>query len=210
MTISITQNKTTAGTKQFEQIVVVQRAFLEQLGPLWQGIQTKNVTELLAIIKNSYQIQPRGLMENDPSFKQIIPYLVVTHQGQHFVLQRRSTASEQRLANKLSLGVGGHLRQTDLNGSTVLDWAMREWREEVTYQGTFSAHVIGLLNDERDDVGTVHLGCVIKIEVHSPNISVRSELKSGSFMTFDQCMQEFALFESWSQLLLSFWGSGNC
>lgn len=186
-----------------EQIVVLPRVALAPFG-LWHGFSTNHVQEILVCIEQCYQLHPRSAMENDPTFKQIIPYLVVKHKDSYFVMQRTAHASEQRLRNKLSLGVGGHLRQEDMRGSRVVDWALREWHEEVDYHDDYTVEVLGLLNDDSNPVGQVHLGCVLLVHASTNAMTVKSELKSGQFMTYDECIQRYDQFESWSQIVLDF------
>ena len=57
------------------------------------------------------------------TYKQIIPYMIFEYADNYFLMERKSTASEQRLKSKLSLGIGGHIRQEDLDGGTIFDWA---------------------------------------------------------------------------------------
>src|SRR5690606_7557172 len=103
---------------------------------------------------------PRSLMEQDQRYKQIIPYLVFTHENKYFVMQRTSTTTEQRLKNKYSLGIGGHIRQEDMNGNSIFEWAEREFHEEVSYHGNLEIIPLGVLNDDTNDVGKVHIGFV--------------------------------------------------
>lgn len=192
-----------AAAADLEEIVVIKRELIFAQGQ-WHGLRTDQAMPYLALIKKQYQLQPRVSAEYDAHFKQIIPYLVCMHNNHYFVLQRTAHTTEQRLKNKLSLGVGGHLHQQDMQGDSIVDWAAREWREEVAYAGACRTSVLGLLNDERNSVGQVHLGCVVLMQLEIPHIAVRSELKCGSFMTYEQCQEEYARFEPWSQILIDY------
>ena len=70
-------------------------------------------------------------METDPAYKQIIPYLVFTYENKYFLMQRQKKASETRLQSKYSLGIGGHIREEDMENCTLVDWAKREFEEEI-------------------------------------------------------------------------------
>ncbi len=184
-----------------EHILVVEREklFAKQE---WQGLRTDNTQHVLNVIEQHQEFHPRNLMEQDPRYKQIIPYLVFKFQETYFVMQRQSTASEQRLQSKFSLGIGGHMRQTDLQGASIFDWAQREFREEVNYCGSLKITPLGVLNDDSDAVGQVHLGLVLLIEGDNADISIKSELKSGVLLTLAEINLIANKLENWSSIVL--------
>ena len=124
------------------------------------------------------------------------------HNDRYFVMQRKASASEQRLASKLSLGIGGHMRQEDMQGTTLFDWAQREFHEEVSYSGTLTITPLGILNDDTNDVGKVHLGIVLIAQGDNDAIMIKSEHKSGQLMTKQECQEQCLKMESWSQLII--------
>jgi predicted NUDIX family phosphoesterase len=166
-----------------------------------QGL-TPDIQPFLKAIDNHKEFLPRAAMEEDQTYKQIIPYLLFKYSDRYFLMQRRSDSSEQRLKNKFSLGIGGHMRQEDMqNSTTIFDWAKREFNEEVCYTGDFSIKTVGVLNDDSTPVGQVHLGLVLLIEGTHENISIRSELKSGQLLTVNQCKEYYPNMETWSQII---------
>ena len=184
-----------------EQILVVKRSQLFPDGT-WNGLEQVDMQEYLHIIRSHQEFQPRAAMEDDPRYKQIIPYLVFTHNDQYFLMQRKSSASEQRLASKYTMGIGGHIRKEDIESGSIFDWARREFNEEVNYSGTFSIQPLGILNDESNNVGQVHTGFVFLLKGDSADISVKSELKSGNLVSFEECFSHFESMESWSQIVV--------
>lgn len=203
MTLQQTAQKTHTANKLDELILVVKTSALFS-GAAPQGIHPVDFEELLALINQNKEFHPRSLMEINPEFKQIIPYLVFTHNDQYFLMQRSATASETRLQNNYSLGIGGHVRQEDLTGKTLFDWAEREFNEEITYTGALECEPIGILNDDSNDVGKVHLGLVMLLHGDSSNIAIRSELKSGKLVPLEECMLLHKDMESWSKIVLKF------
>jgi predicted NUDIX family phosphoesterase len=119
-------------------------------------------------------------------------------------MKRRSTASEQRLKDKYTNGIGGHIRQEDIENTTLFQWAQREFAEEVCYQGNFTVKPIGLINDERDEVGRVHIGFVFLLEGDSDQIAIRAEHKEGYLLSLEECKELYPLMESWSQFVLDY------
>jgi predicted NUDIX family phosphoesterase len=186
-----------------EQILVVKRPLL--LGTTsWQGLKKENLDHYLSIIQNHQEFLPRAAMEVDPTYKQIIPYLIFKYQDRYFLMQRSANASEQRLQNKFSLGIGGHIRKEDMIGKTIFDWAQREFYEEVSYQGALTIEPLGVLNDDSNDVGKVHIGLVLLLQGDSDNIHIKSELKSGRLVTLEECKEKSDLLETWSHSVLNY------
>lgn len=184
-----------------ENILVVHRDTL--LGDQsWQGLKLGDCQEYMELINNHKEFLPRPHMETNPRYKQIIPYLIFKHDDRYFLMQRQSEASEQRLKNKYSLGIGGHIRQEDLvDSASIFDWAKREFHEEVEYRGTLTIKPIGILNDDSNDVGKVHIGLVLLLEGDSPAIRVKSELKSGILLTHKECTAYYDSMENWTQMV---------
>lgn len=185
-----------------EQILVVKRDILFAKHSAWHGINNSNIASIVSIITNNQEYIERAGAETNQNYKQIIPYMIFTFDNRYFVMQRKATASEQRLAGKLSLGIGGHMREEDMNGKTIFDWAQREFDEEVSYTGNLKVTTLGVLNDDSNDVGKVHLGLVLLAQGDNDQISIKDEHKSGVLMTKQECLEKFDLFEGWSQQIL--------
>jgi len=190
--------------KHDEMILVVKRAdFFRHESP-WAGLKQVDFDAYLTLINQKKQFLPRSAMEVDPSYKQIIPYLVFSHEEKFFLMQRTDTSTETRLKNKYSLGIGGHIRQEDLTSDSIFSWAEREFHEEVDYKDSFTIKPLGILNDDATAVGQVHVGFVFLVEGATPNIAVKSELKSGQLVTLQECKNYFNSMETWSQIVYEF------
>lgn len=188
---------------KIENILVVPRSALFA-HESFQGLSTSATKSVLDVIATHKEFKPRPAMEEDPTYKQIIPYLIFKYEDRYFLMQRKSTSSEQRLKNKYSLGIGGHMRQDDMsNNATIFDWAKREFEEEINYSGNLTISTLGVLNDDSNPVGQVHLGLVLILEGDSANISVRSELKSGKLVSGLECLDFYHDLESWSQIVFN-------
>lgn len=149
--------------------------------------------------------------ERDSSLKQIIPYSVVRNsRGEVFLLRRLKSGEEKRLHDKLSIGVGGHVNPGDEKGDIVAASCRREIEEELSIDGAFRASPVGVINDESNDVGSVHFGLVFAVETDSALVSVReTNLLHGEFVAGDALLEQWrsarARFESWSDLILERW-----
>jgi predicted NUDIX family phosphoesterase len=189
--------------KEDEKIVVVSRQKLFQEAS-FNGIQKINFEQYQNIIETHKEFRWRSEMEIDENYKQIIPYLVFSHNNKFFIMERKSTSSEARLQSKLSIGIGGHIREDDLQKATIVDWAEREFHEEVEYNGKLKIEPIGLLNDDSNAVGRVHVGFVFLLNGDSAEISIRDEHKAGSLKTPAECKQLYNRMENWSKMVLDF------
>ena len=113
-------------------------------------------------------------MENDPSYKQLIPYVLFRHDdavGHTTIFQytRGMRQDESRLRGKRSVGIGGHISMTDAvpsgDGSGYFEGMARELGEEVSIETPYREQCIGLINDDETSVGRVHLGIVHLFDV---------------------------------------------
>jgi predicted NUDIX family phosphoesterase len=191
--------------KHSENILVVSRQKIFSNQTL-NGFAKININNYLNIIKNNMEFKPRYLMEEDIAFKQVIPYIIFQASNKIFVMQRQDNASEQRLKNKFSIGIGGHIRITDVSSDSIIDWAKREFYEEVIFNDDFDAQIIGIVNDESTFVGKVHIGIVILMISQSENIKIRSELKSGQLVAIQDLYKYVDDMENWSQIIIKeFW-----
>lgn len=186
-----------------EDILVVPTATLFPSGS-WNGLRPINWASYQELIDNNKEFLPRSRMEQDPTYKQIIPYLIFTYNDTYFMMQRRAQASEQRLQSKMSLGIGGHIRAEDLTHNDMSLWARREFEEEVAYTGSYTIEPIGLLNDDSNEVGKVHAGLVFLLHGDSADITIRSEHKSGVLVDLATCCEQYHLMETWSQIVIDF------
>lgn len=185
--------------KDNEEILVVTRKKIFS-GGKWQGINTEISQKVLELAAKG-EFKRRGDIEENPSFQQIIPYIVFRYKDKYFLMQRTAKHDEKRLADMYSLGIGGHINRKDLKeGEDVFNWARREFMEEVDYKGNLNLSILGILNDDNDEVGKVHLGVVILAEGDTGEIQVRDEHKSGEFMFLEEASK--LKLENWSKILV--------
>lgn len=196
------QQQSVQPTPHDELILVVRREHLFSENA-WHGIKEVDFSDFLRVINAKKEFLWRSNMEEDPTYKQIIPYLIYQYQNHYFMMQRRHDASAKALQNKFSLGIGGHIRQEDMTTDSIFDWATREFHEEVAYQGSLHIKPLGIINDDTNLIGQVHLGFAMLLIGDSPHIAIRSEHKSGKLMTLDECAQLYDSMETWSQMIFT-------
>lgn len=192
--------------KQDEQILVVKREHLFQQDQVIHGfVPMSSFEPYMARIDQYKEFLWRSNMEEDPAYKQIIPYMLFAHKGKFFLMRRRHDGNAKELRNKVTLGIGGHLRKEDLiTPGSIAQWGKREFEEEVLYAGNCSIRPLGLVNDEGSMIGKVHAGFVFLLEGDSPEIAIKSEFKEGHLLTLEECLAYYDQMELWSQCVIDY------
>ncbi|MCJ7777076.1 MAG: hypothetical protein MUP16_02025 [Sedimentisphaerales bacterium] len=195
---------------QEEQVLVVERKVLEQVG-MFNGLAFDVGRYLDKIFAPGVpRFIPRSKAEKDPSYKQLIPYVIMTCQGKFLTYVRGKRAGETRLVAKRSIGIGGHINPGDdiplFNNNfyeAYLTAVEREVAEEVSVETTHTDSVVALLNDDSTEVGSVHLGLVHYWLLDAPKVNRREQMITQmAFMTPAELQQLRDTMETWSQLCL--------
>ena len=165
----------------------------------WHGLRAAGVEDLLEAVTFHGRYRPRDEMELDPSWKQIIPYLVLRDDERYFLMRRTRAGGDPRLHDRWSIGVGGHLNPGD---EGVLGGLQREWREELEAGFEPAFEPLALLNDDTTDVGSVHLGVVFVADAGGRPVAVRETDKlSGSFVPPSEVAAGLDYLETWSRIV---------
>ena len=169
-------------------------------GPGWRGVRVDGVSGILAAALASASYRPRAEAEVDPTWKQLIPYLVLRDGERVFLMRRTRAGGDARLHDRFTIGVGGHVNPGDAG---IEDALRREWREEIAAAFEPEPRLLGLLNDDSDPVGAVHLGVVYEADARGRPVAIReTEKLSGAFQTLDDARSARDRMETWSALLL--------
>ena len=178
---------------------------------IWNGINSQKLRKFINLIYKKHKFMKRGDAEENPNWKQIIPYMFFENDNRVFLMQRKGDHTDSRLANKYSLGVGGHINKEDVKSiksikgeKVVMEWAKREFEEEIQYSGKYTTEFVGILNHDANEVGMVHAGLVIRIKGDEDVISVRDEYKEGSLVSLKEAGRYYKHMETWSQIVYDF------
>jgi predicted NUDIX family phosphoesterase len=180
-----------------ELVLVVPRAVVIP-GDGWLGVRDVDMADVLEVIARHGSFQPRARMEEDPTHKQVIPYLVLRDGPRWFLMRRTRAGGDARLHDRWSIGVGGHLNPGDVD---VAGGLRREWREELDAAFEPAFRPVGLLNDDTTAVGSVHLGLVFEADAGGREVRIRETHKlEGAFADTDAVRAVRESMETWSQL----------
>jgi predicted NUDIX family phosphoesterase len=200
----------TARSPHDERVLVVPAAELDRLGR-FQGFSPEADRYLNhLLVPGLASFRPRFEVEDDPTLKQIIPYVVFRSSDLIFSYVRGTTQGEARLHRLRSIGVGGHVAEADAEGRATLDAyeeaLRREIDEEVEIASDGSLRRVGLINDDTTPVGCVHLGVVHVYELDQPALRPReSGLSEPQFLRISDLRQLQGEFETWSQICIATW-----
>jgi predicted NUDIX family phosphoesterase len=200
--------------KETELVMGISRGSLIEHGvSYFCGFSQKEwIAQIMKAITLEASFRHRGNCENDPGFKQVIPYCILTQGDSVFVYRRKAAGAETRLHDKYSIGIGGHINP-EAGTFSILDTInrsiLRELAEEVVISSPASTPkvsltLIGALNWDKDDVGKVHLGLVYHVRLE-PSVEVRvreTDQLEGGFHPFLR-LTEIKNWETWSQLIVA-------
>ncbi len=193
-----------------EQVLVIPTAVLMELGP-FSGFTDRVDHYLPAILAcDQLMFAPRPAMENDPDYKQLIPYVLLRHRDSDgktscFRYTRGSGGGENRLHARQSLGIGGHINPVDSTGGgdRYIAGMNRELEEEVAIDSPYAQTAAGLIYDDTTEVGRVHLGIVHVFDLDRPAVTAReADLADGGFIDLADLRAGSERLETWSQLCL--------
>ncbi len=196
---------------------------------LWMSIEhgftqafDRDVRELLAAGVGCWLDKERA--EQDPAWKQLIPYCLIVRDGKLLSYRRGQACGESRLAGKLAFGIGGHVDKSrdEAPGDVVCPAYVRhgaairrglgaELGEELEIGGAgllIRPYFEGFLYDELTEVGRVHLGLVYLLELPKHAV-VRSVDEAVTDLAWKQPVEYVSQFansgetpEGWTRILL--------
>jgi predicted NUDIX family phosphoesterase len=174
---------------------------------------------------------PRVRAEDDPTHKQLIPYVLLKHGDHVFHYTRGKGMGEKRLHGLRSVGIGGHINPVDVTmagvGTPTLErhgnWdsrgrttdpghehdlyrqgMLREVAEEVRIDTAYRTLPFGFINDDSTPVGQVHLGIVHLFELEAPSVQRReADVLNAGFAQITELVKAKDEFETWSQFVLT-------
>jgi predicted NUDIX family phosphoesterase len=189
-----------------ENVLVIRRRLFDELGA-FQGLNFEPEKYLKAILsRGSNFFVGRSEAENNPTYKQIIPYALIVFRNTVLHYVRGKKAGEQRLIAMGSIGVGGHMNEGDeslfaMDEQAYRAGVQREVNEEIKIDTPFEDQIVALLNDDSTEVGRVHLGIVHVFKLTEPKVEKREAMITGlTFLPKNELLARRETMETWSQI----------
>jgi len=196
-----------------ELVLCFPRRLLDEIGA-FQGSRTDIDAYVPRVLEAQNTVfVPRSKAEDDPSFKQVIPYVLIRKGDTLLHYVRGKKSGEKRLVAMGSIGIGGHINHQDenlfLSGMEAYDAALqRELHEELKMDGRFTTRIIGLINDDSTPVGQVHFGVFHLCTLGDENVSTgEAAITELQFLTVPELVARRDQMETWSQIGLDLYTS---
>jgi predicted NUDIX family phosphoesterase len=186
-----------------ERVLCFKRELLEELG-VFQGLSLEIDRYLPVVTSSSHLVYlNRSDAEQDKRFKQLIPYVLILHNGRILRYRRGRGGQETRLHGLFSVGIGGHISEDDhglfSNDRGYQEGMRRELAEEVAIEEMNEA-AVALINDDSTDVGYVHFGVVHVMHVANEAVAGRrSGIVGPEFVPIADAVKDPSGYESWSR-----------
>jgi len=176
-----------------------------------KGLITEDSEVLKRLVQNGL-FRKRSELEENPSFKQIIPYAIISNKESFWLFKRTSGQAEKRLHNKFSLGVGGHMnpgKAMESKEQYLINELKRELFEEVKLLNGCSIEdieFIGFINDDSISVGSVHIGLLYDIHVSNKDVVINETDKMTAGWIDKPGLAEFYEgMETWTKITFDYY-----
>ena len=183
------------------------------------GFYSPDYTLLEKIFSHLKRME-RDKAEFNPKYKHIVTY-VCFKKEKRVLIHQRGVSNEERLKDKYSIGISGHLKPSDLSGGSIIRIikraAIREIREEVILsmpeEEIYNKLTwIGIIIDNSNLLGKVHLGIIFELELpRGAEILPKSnEVRNFRFESVETLKQEieqdvnFKKWSNWPKIIIPF------
>ena len=161
--------------------------------------------KVLNVMEDVATFQLRWQVEQDASWKQVIPYVVLETETQ--ILAAKRLKGDPRLVGGYTVGMGGHINPED--GENLLEACVRrELEEETTFSWerdkvSYRIHPISFVN-VRNEVSLMHICIPVRMQVkEAALIQIReTEKLAGVWMDKTDLSELEGKLEGWSEITL--------
>jgi predicted NUDIX family phosphoesterase len=170
-----------------------------------RGVKAAEIASTLA--QNGSWEPKTDELENDRNFRQVIPYVIITNYktGLHLMVERLNKQDESRLHDKVSVGIGGHIEEIDMQfgpDHLLPQASYRELNEETgfsTGSGMF-AGIIAVTDPEEPIVHHVHIGVVYHLFTSETDFKGEEDKQKRQWVTPAYLGSCVSRMETWSRI----------
>jgi len=195
-----------------ELVFAIPRDGLWKLIPYKKKGLIRENSEILKWIIQAGLFHKRSELEDDQSFKQIIPYAVISSGDSYYLFKRTSGQTEKRLHNKFTLGAGGHMNpggSMESKEQYLINELKRELFEEIRLlNGCLIEDIefIGFINDDTIPVGKFHIGLLYNIRVSNKEVYINETDKmTAEWIDKSNLAGFYEGMETWSKIIFDFY-----
>jgi len=168
----------------------------------------KVLSEVITHILQHYTILDRDLAEYDPEWRQVIPYQIIqnynAHPAEYLLMQRTTKQTEERLHEKFSLGIGGHINPIDNQAQSVIQANIVREREEEISIDVYTENLMGVIACDTSEVDRVHLGLVFMLGCRATFEIREKENMTAQWERLADIITHYEKLERWSQLVATY------
>lgn len=184
-------------------ILVVKTSLLFPDG-IWEGFREQKNDDVLELIDSHKEFIERADAEEDDSYQQIIPQIILKVGNKIFLHKIPKTGSEGRLHDMWPIFLGGHVDDTDAG---IWDAAIREFEEEINYLGKIiKKEFLGIVKRHDVPVNKVHTGLVWLFEGDTEKFEATADhgITDGRFVLIDELDSYIEKMTHWSQVVVPY------
>jgi predicted NUDIX family phosphoesterase len=160
---------------------------------------------LLDRIRSNPTWKERSLMEEDESYRQIITYTLIQHRetGEFLLSKRTAKQTEERLHNKYSIGIGGHVDFSgDEWGTPIINNAVKEVEEETGLKSINMNHTFqGIILTDVEPVDRVHVGVFFHLFTDYKQVYAEDGKHEHEWADGERLLAVYGQMERWSQIV---------
>ncbi|MBO8139332.1 MAG: NUDIX domain-containing protein [Thermosipho sp. (in: Bacteria)] len=187
-----------------EKVLVIPAADVEKICEGKVGLVEVPEYDIINLIKEKGFFVDREKAEFDESKRQVIPYILL-RENEKFLLFKRTTAQgEERLHNKIAIGVGGHVNINDSQNPLEAFYIglEREVNEEVDVE-IKSLKYLGVINVIDTPVSRVHVGLCYIADVKYNGLVEKDKFQE---IFTDSPFDYLEEMEGWSKAVVEYLG----
>ncbi len=166
---------------------------------IWEGFREHANEDILKHLDTHKEFIERASAEEDESYQQIIPQIILKVGSKIFLHKIPTTGSEGRLHDMWPIFLGGHVDYTD---ASIWQAAEREFNEEINYRGNIvSKKFLGLVKRHDVPVNKVHVGLVWLFEGDREEFEATDDhgITEGKFVDINTLQEYIPHMSYWSQ-----------